>query len=86
MPVVYEEFPRQSEMVKYFEWIMIWNGVSLPVEQELGGDSFYSSAWVGLWVMKIIYFYYIDTSVLLKNISLEKFIKTTSGTRAIYFP
>ena len=34
----------------------------------------------------IIIFYYIDTSVLLENISLVKFIKTTSGTRVVYFP
>ena len=32
------------------------------------------------------YFYYIDTSVLLENIPLVKFIKTTSGTRVVYFP
>ena len=31
-------------------------------------------------------FYYIDTSVLLENILLVKFIKTTSGTRVVYFP
>ena len=30
--------------------------------------------------------YYIDTSVLLENITLVKFIKTTSGTRVVYFP
>ena len=30
--------------------------------------------------------YYIDTSVLLENIPLVKFIKTTSGTRMVYFP
>ena len=30
-------------------------------------------------------FYYIDTSVLLENIPLVKFIKTTSGTRVVYF-
>ena len=34
----------------------------------------------------IIFFYYIDTSVLLENIPLIKFIKTTSGTRVVYFP
>ena len=28
--------------------------------------------------------YYIDTSVLLENIPLIKFIKTTSGTRVVY--
>ena len=28
--------------------------------------------------------YYIDTSVLLENIPLVKFIKTTSGTRVVY--
>ena len=33
-----------------------------------------------------ISFYYIDTSVLLENIPLVKFIKTTSGTRVVYFP
>ena len=31
-------------------------------------------------------FYYINTSVLLQNIPLVKFIKTTSGTRLVYFP
>ena len=30
--------------------------------------------------------YYVDTSVLLENIPLVKFIKTTSGTRVVYFP
>ena len=29
---------------------------------------------------------HIDTSVLLENIPLVKFIKTTSGTRVVYFP
>ena len=28
--------------------------------------------------------YYIDTSVLLENMPLVKFIKTTSGTRVVY--
>ena len=31
-------------------------------------------------------FYYIDTSVLQENIPLAIFIKTTSGTRVVYFP
>ena len=31
-------------------------------------------------------FYYIDMSVLLENIPLVKFIKTTSGTQVVYFP
>ena len=35
---------------------------------------------------KITHIYYIDTSVLLENIPLLKFIKTTSGTRVVYFP
>ena len=30
--------------------------------------------------------YYIDMSVLVENIPLVKFIKTTSGTRVVYFP
>ena len=30
--------------------------------------------------------YHIDTSVLLENILLVKLIKTTSGTRVVYFP
>ena len=34
----------------------------------------------------IVYFYYIDTSVLLENIPLVKKIKTTSETRVVYFP
>ena len=34
----------------------------------------------------IIIIYYIDTSVLLENIPLVKFIKTTSVTRVVYFP
>ena len=34
----------------------------------------------------IRFIYYIDTSVLLENIPLEKFTKTTSGTRVVYFP
>ena len=33
-----------------------------------------------------IIFYYIDTSVLLENMPLVKFINTTSGTRVVYFP
>ena len=37
-------------------------------------------------VIIIIIIYYIDTSVLLENIPLVKFIKTTSGTRVVYFP
>ena len=32
------------------------------------------------------YIYYKDTSVLLENIPLVKFIKTTSGTQVVYFP
>ena len=35
---------------------------------------------------KFIFYYYIDTSVLLENIPLVNFIKTTSGTRVVYFP
>ena len=34
----------------------------------------------------INYFYYIDMSVLPENMPLVKFIKTTSGTRVVYFP
>ena len=34
----------------------------------------------------VILFCYIDTSVLLENILLVKFIKTTSETRVVYFP
>ena len=37
-------------------------------------------------VCEIVFFYYIDTSVLLENIPLVKFIKTTSGTQVVYFP
>ena len=33
-----------------------------------------------------IIFYYIDTSFLLENIPLVKFIKTTPGTLVVYFP
>ena len=36
--------------------------------------------------LHFIEFCYIDTSVLLENIPLVKFIKTTSGTRVVYFP
>ena len=32
-----------------------------------------------------IFFYYIDTRVLVENIPLVKFIKTTSGTRVVLF-
>ena len=35
--------------------------------------------------VRYIYFYYIHTSVLLENIPLVKFIKTTSGTRVVYY-
>ena len=39
------------------------------------------------WLRQMLFiFYYIDTSVLLENILLVKFIKTTSGTRVVYFP
>ena len=34
----------------------------------------------------IIIGYYIDVSVLLENIPLEKLVKTTSGTRVVYLP
>ena len=34
----------------------------------------------------VILFCYMDTSVLLENILLVKFIKTTSETRVVYFP
>ena len=37
-------------------------------------------------IIIIIIIYNIDTSVLLENIPLVKFIKTTSGTRVVYFP
>ena len=56
-------------------------------------------AWSGWWVYNdrqdngdvkktqyVMPIYYIDTSVLLENIPLVKFIKTTSGTRVVYFP
>ena len=33
----------------------------------------------------IRFIYYIDTSVLLENIPPQKFTKTTSGTRVVYF-
>ena len=36
--------------------------------------------------VKFLHFYYIDTSVLLENIPLVKFIKTTSETWVVYFP
>ena len=39
-----------------------------------------------LEVQTFTLFYYIDTSVLLENIPLVKFVKTTSGTRVVYFP
>ena len=38
------------------------------------------------FICKVYSFYYIDTSVLLENIPLIKFIKTTYGTRVVYFP
>ena len=34
---------------------------------------------------RIAHFYYIDTSFLLENMPLVKFIKTTSGTRVVIF-
>ena len=37
-------------------------------------------------VVLFVTFYYIDTSVLLENTPLVKFIKSTSGTRVVYFP
>ena len=36
--------------------------------------------------VKFLHFYYIDTTVLLENIPLVKFIKTTSETWVVYFP
>ena len=38
---------------------------------------------VTLYVCGYIYIYYIDTNILLENIPLVKFIKTTSGTRVV---
>ena len=54
----------------------VWNFLLLPKEpqKDLGN----------IWNKQFIYFYYIDTSVLLENIPLVKFIKTTSGTRVVY--
>ena len=37
-------------------------------------------------IILLILIYYIDTSVLLENIPLVKFVKTTSGTRVVYSP
>ena len=37
-------------------------------------------------IIIITIIYYIDTSVLLENVPLVKFIKTTSGTWVVYFP
>ena len=48
------------------------------------GLSFVLGSLLGFIINIIIY--YIDTSVLLENIPLVKFIKTTSGTRVVYFP
>ena len=42
--------------------------------------------WDILSDVKFLHFYYIDTSVLLENIPLVKFIKTTSETWVVYFP
>ena len=39
-----------------------------------------------LLLCQVNIFYYIDTNVLLENIPLVNFIKTTSGTRVVYFP
>ena len=39
-----------------------------------------------MWSQSLTIICYIDTSVLLENIPLVKFIKTTSGTRVVYFP
>ena len=44
--------------------------------------------WILFWGGQtcIIIVYYIDMSVLLENIPLEKLVKTTSGTRVVYLP
>ena len=48
---------------------------------------FYVLMFVSAFISALdMHIYYIDTSVLLKNIPLVKFIKTTSGTRVVYFP
>ena len=49
------------------------------------GPTFQVSVHVTCSPFKVVV-YYIDTSVLLENIPLVKFIKTTSGTRVGYFP
>ena len=38
-----------------------------------------------IYIFIYLFIYYID-SVVLENIPLVKFIKTTSGTCAVYFP
>ena len=54
----------------------VWNFWVLPKEpqKDLGN----------ILNKQFFYYYYIDTSVLLENIPLVKFIKTTSGTRVVY--
>ena len=52
---------------------------------DISGRVFTSSRCVNA-IFTVISFYYLDKSVLLENIPLVKFIKTTSGTRVVYFP
>ena len=54
-------------------------GINLPEHQDEKKTTKY-------YIYIYIYIYYIETSVLLENILLVKFIKTTSGTRVVYFP
>ena len=48
--------------------------------------SLFDSTYFLLFGTVIVTIYYIDTRVLLENIPLVKFIKTTSGTRVVCFP
>ena len=57
----------------------------------------FTHAWVFIFFLKVFlvkkqvynnnvdYYYYIGTSVLLENMPLVKFIKTTSGARVVVF-
>ena len=80
---------RFPEALEYLEQ-------GLALVNKLGDEKLAAYRWPGSQVViedtkpgKLLvfnFFYYIDSSVLLENKPLVKFIKTTSGTRVVYFP
>ena len=71
-----------NEVKSTAEFIMYIENV-LKIPQVLNIQNF--NIWTTI-KYKDILFYYIDMSVLLENVPLVKFIKTSSRTRVVYFP